>query len=585
MRIVKKWILPLLVLAMVSGGIVYYYRSNTMARAATLNQTFATAVVRRDNVQSFLSGTASIVFSDRRTIQASTSGTLAQVLVSEGDRVEEGQLLAVIDNPSLHDQVEQAKTDLETARIRLETLRSVTPSDYASAESKYLQAEDAVASRRLDLEKLTVATPLAGRVASVKVRAGDTVSAGQVLMSLIEDTSVLIVADVAQADISKVAVGQSATAVLGTELPAAFGKVVSIGVEALASGRLTVVPVMISVDNPNGIYRSGLTANVNIQIADGTSVYATGAVAPLSRYDLKAQVAGTVTAISARDGDAVKAGDVLITLQNDSLQRALRYAENDLTIARATFERIQQGYAPNVKDTDIRQAESQLAQAQATLQARLDQVSELRVKAPISGIVIAPPPAAGLPVNSGTTLFVIADPAKMHMVVPVDELDVMQVKSGQRAIVTVDAIPGKVFAGTVAKVASEGATRDGIANYDVTVSIDDTTDLKGSMTGTATIVLAQKQNVLVVPSEAIRTEGRQRYVNLVKEGVPTRQNVTVGISSGRVTEIIEGLKEGDVVALSAVSTPRNTQQPTILVPGTGVPGGGVVPGGGQMRPR
>jgi HlyD family secretion protein len=406
------------------------------------------------------------------------------------------------------------------------------------------------------------------------VRAGQTVSSGQALLSLSEDTSVMVVAQVQQADISKISVGQKARVGFGTELPYTTGEVISISVEAVTGTKSPTVPVNVKIANPDGIYRTGLTANVTFPMTgfngEDASVSAIGAVAPLSKYDVKAEVSGTVQSIAVSQGDNVTNGQIVVEIKNDALVRAVKYAENDLIVARQSYNRIQQGYAPGVSDTDLKQAEFQIRQAETKLRVKAEAAAALEIRSPIDGVILSHALDQTASITAGNTLFVLADPLKMHMIVPVDELDVMLVKPGQKASITVDALPGRTLGGTVTKIGSEGTVKDGIATYDVTVTVDLPKDLKGSMTGTATIVTARKENVLTVPSEAVKSDGRRKYVTVVRNGAQAPVDVTTGLSGGKTVEIASGLQEGDTVVLSSpqqTQTNRQAPRPGGIIPG------------------
>jgi HlyD family secretion protein len=180
----------------------------------------------------------------------------------------------------------------------------------------------------------------------------------------------------------------------------------------------------------------------------------------------------------------------------------------------------------------------------------------------------------------------------MSMVIPVDELDIPNVFVGQEASVRVEALPGRVFSAKVSKIAAEGTVRDGIATYDVTLALEDTTSLRGSMTANATIVIQSKPNALLVPSEAVRSvttgvtrvqgAATPRRVTVLNDGVPEQREVMVGLSNGVFTEILSGLEEGDVVVISVIDQGSQTQTPLMPVtPSQPGSGGGGRQGGGR----
>ena len=253
-------------------------------------------------------------------------------------------------------------------------------------------ARQAVENRRKDLDKLSVKSPIDGRVASVKTNPGDAVAPAQLLVSIVDDTSVFVTAQVAQADISKFKVGQTATVGFGSELPSATGVVDSIGVEANGSASSTarnaVVPVMVKVANTSGVYRVGLIGNVNIKLSTDENVSASGPVAPNSRYDLRAEITGTVNSVSVRDNDTIKAGQLLLKITNDNAEAALKQAESDLSLAVDNLQKIQSGLVPNITEDDAKQQQFRVRQAEIAVQTRSVDVNYLEPKSPLNGTVV-----------------------------------------------------------------------------------------------------------------------------------------------------------------------------------------------------
>jgi HlyD family secretion protein len=172
------------------------------------------------------------------------------------------------------------------------------------------------------------------------------------------------------------------------------------------------------------------------------------------------------------------------------------------------------------------------------------------VKSPIDGVVVSHSVSSGDEVNASAVLCQIADYSKMSMVIPVDELDVSTVFIGQEAKITVEALPGRTFRGEVTKIATEGVIKDGVATYEVTVTLLETNGLRGSMTATATIKTQVKENALLVPSEAVRSIRGKRVLQVMRDGKAEPVEVSVGLSNGSFTEILSGIKDGDTVQIT-----------------------------------
>jgi len=134
-------------------------------------------------------------------------------------------------------------------------------------------------------------------------------------------------------------------------------------------------------------------------------------------------------------------------------------------------------------------------------------------------------------------------------------VDVNRVKAGQKAEVTLDALPDATLQGTVTQIAPAGVVSSGVVNYPVTVALDDSAaGVKTGMTASPNIIVEQRDNVLSVPNRAIRSQGRQRFVTVLFEGQQMQVPVQTGLSNDTSTEITSGLKEGDEVVLNATTS-------------------------------
>lgn len=559
-----RWVL-VVILILVAAGWYGYSRVQRAIKVAEQNKlAFSTGEAKRATLEVMVRGTANIVASDKRTIAATVTGTVDHVDATEGQPVKAGQPVVSLKNDAVASLYNQALADLEAQRIQFSTMTSPSPLEIAGAKLRVQQAESALAGRKKDVEHMVVRSPVQGRVASTNVNTGDPVAPPQVVVSVAADTDVLVMAQIAQADISKVKIGQKAVVGFGTELPAASGVVDNISAVA-SSSRTTTVPVAIKLANREGLYRAGLTANVAITVSPDEQVYGDARVSPTATHDLKAEVTGSVETLKVREGDSVQVGQVLLTIENDTLLVALQQAEHDLEVARDSLARISSGLAPGVTENDIRMQETRIKQAEAIARAREADATALVTCAPIAGVVVSVPAKAGEAVNLGTVLFTVADLGRLKMVINVDELDITQVKLGQQATVTCDAMPARTFQAEVSQIATEGIIKEGVASYGVTLTFKDPKDLKVSMTGTARILITSKQDALVVPAEAVRQSKGRKVVMVMKDGTPVEVEVTVGQSNSTLTEILSGVKEGDRILLTSTQ-PENIWQ---FMPGTG----------------
>ena len=292
-----------------------------------------------------------------------------------------------------------------------------------------------------------------------------------------------------------------------------------------------------------------------------TSVEAKGQLKPISASVVSPTVDGTVAEINVQTGQQVNAGDVLMTIKNDGLdrdvteaQRALAAAQEDLAAAKRALASAQSATTVddegNPASTDTSSEQSAVSSAQRSVesaQAALDQANaraaERTVKAPSSGSIVELNAKVGATISGGMVMgegdtsggkqcMQIADLSKMKVTVQVGEKDIAKIAVGQSANVTYPAFPDIVSQGTVtaiASVANSDAVNGGggsvTFNVDILIEAPDAR-LKPGMTAEVSVVTEQLDHVVMVPTMALMTEdGEHYYVNLATddEGKETRR--------------------------------------------------------------
>ena len=167
--------------------------------------------------------------------------------------------------------------------------------------------------------------------------------------------------------------------------------------------------------------------------------------------------------------------------------------------------------------------------------------------------------AAGASSGSGSTesdaAIVLVDLDAMDLVVPFSESDVGQVRRGQPAVVTVNALPDEQLAAHVVSVATLPTTSSSVVSYDVTLRLDQLADgLKAGMTASAQVVVEEADGVLNVPSSAVSGRGSTGRVTVADGDRREQRRVTIGIVGDTTTQILDGLEEGDQLAVAAAPT-------------------------------
>ena len=240
---------------------------------------------------------------------------------------------------------------------------------------------------------------------------------------------------------------------------------------------------------------------------------------------------------------------------------------------------------------DVQQAKDAVNQTQAQVAVNQADVDKTTIKTPISGTVIqlaaqqGETLAAGL---SAPTLIIVADLKRLEVDAYVDETDIGKVKIGQPVSITVEAFPDQVITGKVTKVAAGSTIQQGVVTYAVTIYFDENKlELKPDMTASVVIETGRQSGVLVVPSVGIQVGVKGSTVNILNKtngkselkAIPVKTGGTDGVN----TEIKSGLKEGDVIVLAGgqSSTRRAGGASSPFGPAAGARGGGGGGGGGR----
>lgn len=270
-------------------------------------------------------------------------------------------------------------------------------------------------------------------------------------------------------------------------------------------------------------------------------------------------------------------------------------ASNTLRNARAALEAARAGGAQNlIKAQQVAAARAAVKQAEAQVDYWRAQVDKTVIKTPISGTVLALDVQQGETIAAGfsaPTLIRVTDLERLQVDAYVDETDIGSLRLGQRAKVTVDAYPNRVFAGRVVKIAAGATMQQNVVTYNTTISLENHQGLlRPDMTATVEISVDEHANVLAVPTEAIKSVDRQQVVYLAEGEKITPRPVVTGVSDETVTEIRSGLKEGDKVILAGYSPTGQPGMPgaSRMTPfgpaGGGTSGSTGRTGGGSSRP-
>jgi RND family efflux transporter MFP subunit len=287
-----------------------------------------------------------------------------------------------------------------------------------------------------------------------------------------------------------------------------------------------------------------------------------GRVDSHQKATLKFQTSGLLSWVGVKEGDWVKKGQAIASLDKRKLRKTLEKEMNDYLKYRWDWEQKRDDYDYNNRWFELSdEIKRILEKSQFDLNnAVVDvELADLTVRlatltTPIDGIVTSiDSPFAGVNITPATAKFEVVNPDTVYFRAEADEEEVVQLKKGMRANISLDAYPDKTFSGRIGKVHFSPTTSSGSPAYAVEVEFsnlnNDDLKLRLQMEGEAEIVVASAKDTLVLPIEAVKGE-KERWVYVLDEqGKRYKKEVKVGIESEDKVQIVEGLAEGDKVLI------------------------------------
>ena len=312
-----------------------------------------------------------------------------------------------------------------------------------------------------------------------------------------------------------------------------------------------------------------------------SSISATGVISPVNSVEVSPKITARISTVAVKENDRVEKGQVVATLDGKDYAAKKDQAQYKLTNAQLKYERAKALYEAGAgSKQDLDNAQFEYDTAASSLSEAESDVAETVITAPMSGVVVGEPKTPGTMAVQGnsspTVIMRIADTGTKQIIAKVDETDIGKIKVGQDATFTVDSYTNKTFTAHVSKISqtdttyswdttnttsSASASSASVIYYYVTLDVDDPNDdLRLGMTARVDISTSQKENALVVPIAALKTNNSGSYVVVVHDDGST-ENVMVqtGIYSDDYVEITSGLSVGDKVSIAYTSSGKSSE--------------------------
>lgn len=327
------------------------------------------------------------------------------------------------------------------------------------------------------------------------------------------------------------------------------------------------------------------------------TVVATGTVRSSNRVEVGARVSGKVEKILVKLGQKVKKGELIAELDSITQENTLNSAQAQLAaykaqlvaaqtayrVANSNFQRIAKLYKRKASSLDdyenaqnnldsakanVEQIQAQIKQSEIEVNTAATNLNYTKITSPIDGTVISIPVSVGQTVNANQTtptIIQVADLDTMLIKPEISEGDITKIKPGMKVQFTTLAEPDEIYQAEIASVDPALTT---LTDNEYSESVSDTNaiyyyanvlvpnpehKLQIGMTTQNTIITAQKQHVLVVPTLAIQKRNGQNSVQILDGDKVVEKVVQIGLHDDINTEILSGLNEGDNVILSQSS--------------------------------
>lgn len=577
---------------------ISYFGYKALAKDNNLVR-YATAAVEKGTLIISVSGSGQVSALDQLDIKSKVKGDVLAVYVNKGQEIKKGEIIARLDSADFQKAVSDAQDSLETAQIELEDLSS--PPD----ELTLLKAENTIIQSRNSLERLRLdqTDDYQKALDTIKRSKEDIESAYKNTLNTITNAfgdmpavmtglnNILYSYEIAQSEITlsnyqwNISVYENAFESQDRSEVALFIRSAEDSykqakknydqnfenykktrydsdekiIEDLLNQTIeTAESIAQAVKDQTNLISLVINylSNHNQRVYNNLNSYQ----ADLKSYSSKATSHySSLLSIQRTLEDSREAKtDAEQDLAEMEKTQPLDLQEAEISLAEKEKSLTELKAGPD--ELDIRAKKLVVEQKQDTLISAKQDLADCNIFAPFDGIITEVKAKKHDSVSAGAILANIITHQKIAEIT-LNEIDVAKIKIGQKANITFDALEDLNITGEVIEADTLGTTTQGVVTYGVKIAFDAQDDrIKPGMSLSTEIITSAKQNILVVPSSAIKQNSDMSYVQILSANIASAISVQIGLSNDTMTEILDGLKQGDIIVTQTINQNQNSNQ-------------------------
>jgi HlyD family secretion protein len=498
-----RWAVVAVVVLAIAGlgywGVTYLSKGGSDG-----NLVMALKPVTRGDIEVTVRGWGQLQATQEQDVVSGAEGIIKEVYFQVGQSVTKGQVLAMVDPGTLSIKLRQKELQMDAKKVELASSFGVPLDQVATVDPSVA---------------LIVRAPISGRVTGLALASGSTVSKGKIC-SIVDDSRLLIRLQLPKPLFDLLSLGTPVTFRADRFEGGTDGIVTKLDPTPIKGDAAYYYDVAVEIPNP-GLLKVGDTGILIFRAPGGEFQQNTSITSFATEETVMSAVGGRVKTILAREGTVVKAGDPILEFEQGQAMAEAMTSQLELRSLIAEVD-------------DLR-----------------SQLSSLSIVAPIDGVVTTMNIGVGTQVGKGTNITRISNFTSMNLMLRVDEMDVPKIQPGQQAQVTVWGASGQQqIMGEVSQLGATGDPRDGLASFNITISIQNPGFLRPGMGAEAQIYVSRKENVILCPIEALYKEDNKWLVDVLEaKDKRVAVEVEVGSMNDTYAEILSGLEEGQEVVV------------------------------------